>query len=57
MNIVICRCEGEIKESCYADEEIQANWYTKEEVKKLLDDNEYMSVRTQMFLWLWVNEL
>ena len=57
MNIVICRCEGEIKESCYVDEEIQANWYTKEEVKKLLDDNEYMSVRTQMFLWLWVNEL
>ena len=56
MVIVICKCDGEIKESCYVDEEIIAKWYTKEEVKKLLDDGEYMSVRTQMFLWQWVNE-
>lgn len=56
MYIVICRCEGDIKESCYEDEEIIANWYTKEEVRKLIEEGAYMSVRTQMFLYQWVNE-
>ena len=57
MQIVICECEGEIVNSSFADEEIVARWYTKEEVKELLDDGEYMSVRTQMFLWQWANNL
>lgn len=55
MVIVICECEGEIVNSTFEEEEIRANWYTKEEVRKLLKDGEYMSVRTQMFLWAWVN--
>ena len=55
MNIVIAKVDGEIKESCYENEEIIANWYTKEEVKKLLEEGAYMSVRTQMFLWMWIN--
>lgn len=55
MSIVICYCDGEIKESCFEEEEIQANWYTKEQVKELLDKKVYMSVRTQMFLWQWIN--
>ena len=57
MQIVVCLCNGEIKESCFVDEEIEAKWYTKEEIKKLLDEGAYMSVRTQMFLWQWVNEI
>ena len=56
MQIVICRCEGEIAPSCFEDEEIIAKWYTKEEIKKLLNDGAFMSVRTQMFLWQWANE-
>ena len=56
MVIVVCTCEGEIKESCFADEEIKAKWYTKEEVRELLDQGAFMSVRTQTFLWMWVNE-
>lgn len=56
MNIVICTCEGNIKESIYEEEEIMANWYTKEDVRKLLKEGAYMSVRTQMFLWQWVNK-
>ena len=56
MSIVICYCDGEIKKSCFEDEEIQANWYTKEQIKELLDKGVYMSVRTQMFLWQWVNQ-
>ena len=40
----------------FIEEEIEANWYTKEEVKKLIEEGAYMSVRTQMFLWQWINE-
>ena len=29
MQLVICTCEGEIKESIFADEEISAKWYSK----------------------------
>lgn len=56
MVIVICRVDGEIKESCFDVEEIKAGWFTKEDVRKLLDNKAYMSVRTQMFLYQWVNE-
>lgn len=56
MQIVICTVEGEIVNSSFEDEEITARWYTKKEVKELLDNHAYMSVRTQMFLWQWVNE-
>ena len=55
MQLVVCTCEGEIKESIFADEEIQARWYTKEEVKTLFLEEAYMSVRTQMFLYMWMN--
>ena len=57
MQIVICLCDGEIKDSCFVDEEIHAKWYTKDEIRQLLADGAYMSVRTQMFLWSWVNEI
>lgn len=54
MQIVIGEVEGEISGSCFVEEEIKPAWYTKEEVKKLLEEGAYMSVRTQMFLWQWV---
>ena len=54
MKIVICTCEGTLQESCFADEEIQASWFTKEEVRQLLKEA-YMSVRTQMLLYMWIN--
>ena len=53
MQIVIAICDGEIHNSTFADEEIVANWYTKEEVRKLIQDGAFMSVRTQMFLYEW----
>lgn len=56
MQIVICRVDGEFRESIFADEEIIANWYTKDQVRKLLEEDALMSVRTQMFLYQWVNE-
>ena len=56
IHLVVCEAEGEIKESCFADEEINTRWYTKEEIKTLINQGAYMSVRTQMFLWQWINE-
>ena len=56
MQIVVCEAEGEIKESCFADEEINTKWYSKEQIKTLINQGAYMSVRTQMFLWQWINE-
>ena len=56
MKIIVCTVKGEIAESCFADEEIKANWYTKSEVKKLLDEGAYMSTRTQMLLYMWIKE-
>ena len=56
MQLVICTCEGQIKESIFVDEEIHAKWYTKEEVKTMFLEKAYMSVRTQMFLYMWMNQ-
>ena len=56
MTMVVCRCKGETKPSEDELEEIIAQWYTKEEAKKLLDEGYGMSVRTQMFLYQWLNE-
>ena len=57
MTIVIGTARGEITNSCYVNEEIEAKWYTKEEIKRLLEEGAYMSVRTQMFLWQWVTPI
>ena len=57
MVIVIATVKGEIKKSCFADEEIEARWFTKEEVRQMIKDGTYMSVRTQMFLYQWINEV
>lgn len=57
MTIVIGVATGEIHDSCFVDEEIEAKWYNKEEIKRLLAEGAFMSVRTQMFLWTWVNPI
>lgn len=56
MQLVVCTCEGEIKDSIFVNEEIAAKWYSKEEVKTLFLEKAFMSVRTQMFLYMWMNE-
>ena len=56
MIIIIGRAKGEVKESIFVDEEISAKWYTKAEIKELLASGALMSVRTQIFLYKWVNE-
>jgi len=50
---IICTACGGFEESTSADEEIEAGWYTKEEVKELLDNGVAMSFRTQSVLYMW----
>lgn len=56
MQIVVCECKGDISGSIFVEEEIKPSWYTKEDIKKLLNEGAFMSVRTQMFLWQWSNQ-
>ncbi len=49
---VIAVIDGDIRESDSSFEEIEAGWYTKEEVKLLLKTSK-MSARAQMFCFLW----
>ena len=43
---------GEFHESTSAEEEIQAGWYTRAEVRELLE-NEYFAARTQAYCYPW----
>ncbi len=56
MEIVICEAKGDVRNSLDEAEVIEANWYSKEDVRKLFDLKVKMSVRTQMFLWCWLNQ-
>lgn len=56
MNIcVIGVAKGTITESNSSVEEIQAAWYTKEEVRKLLKESSFAG-RTQSYCYLWSKE-
>lgn len=50
---VICHAKGEFAPSTSADEEIEAGWYTKADIRKLFNDHTLMAQRTQSFLWMW----
>ena len=53
--VVIGKAEGEFAPSTSAEEEIEASWYTKEEMKKLLSEDEHFAARTQAYCWCWAN--
>ena len=46
---------GEFSESSSSREEIEAGWYTKQEVKDLLG-RECFAARTQAFCYMWARE-
>ena len=52
---VVGRCSGEITGSDSSVEEIEACWYTKEEVRELLK-TERFAARTQAYCYLWSRE-
>jgi ADP-ribose pyrophosphatase len=49
---VIGTAEGEFAPSTSDEEEIEARWYTKEEVKELLKQNNF-AARTQAYCYWW----
>jgi ADP-ribose pyrophosphatase len=53
MNVcVVGSCEGEIAMSDSSFEEIEAGWYTKEEIRTLLK-SERFAARTQAYCYMW----
>ena len=55
MNVcIVGTCEGEIQMSDSSFEEIEAGWYTKEEVKELLNTEKF-AARTQAYCYMWAN--
>ena len=53
MNVcVVGTCDGEIQMSDSSFEEIEAAWYTKSEVRRLLE-TERFAARTQAYLYMW----
>lgn len=53
--IVFCEAEGETCECSFDDEEICSSLYTKEEVRKMLEE-ETFSARAQAVCYLWSKE-
>lgn len=53
--ILIGYANGEFQKSTSPDEEIEPAWYTKDEAKKLLENNSLISSKTQLYLWMWAN--
>lgn len=51
--VVIGTAEGEFAPSTSAEEEIEAAWYTKDEMKNLLSEDEHFAARTQAYCWCW----
>ena len=52
---IVGKARGEFKKSTSTVEEIQARWYTKEEVKQLLKKEKF-AARTQMFCYMWTSD-
>lgn len=53
LETVICIADGEFSDSTNIDEEIEARWYTKEEIRELLESGVPMTMRTQSYLYMW----
>ena len=49
---VVGKCSGEIKKSDSVFEEIEAGWYTKDEIRELLKTEKF-AARTQAYCYLW----
>ena len=52
---VIGTAEGEFAPSTSDEEEIEARWYTREEVRELLKQTNF-AARTQAYCYWWVRE-
>lgn len=52
---IVCKATGEFSKSTSAEEEIEAGWFTKEQVRELLKTEKF-AARTQAYCYLWSKE-
>ena len=50
--VIVGKARGEFKESTSTLEEIDARWYTKEEMRELLKAEKF-AARTQAYCYMW----
>ena len=53
--VIICTAAGEFSPSTSDEEEIEASWYTKEDIRKL-SSSDCFAARTQAYCRLWAAE-
>lgn len=51
----IVKATGKIRESDNVNEEIESDWYTKEQVKEMLKRGELFALATQRVCYMWAN--
>lgn len=54
--VVIGTAEGDFAPSTSDEEEIEARWYSKKELKDLLENSTQFAARTQAYAMMWVRE-
>ena len=53
--VVVGEAEGEFAHSTSDEEEIEAIWFTKEQMRELLKTDEHFAARTQAYCWCWAH--
>ena len=54
--VIIGKARGEFAPSTSAEEEIEAKWFSKQEMRELLAVDTSFAARTQAYCWLWSRE-
>lgn len=54
---IVGKAGGTFAPSTSAVEEIEAGWYTKEQIKKLLDSGQPFAARSQAYCYMWCRQL
>lgn len=52
---IIGTAEGKFAPSTSTEEEIEAGWYTRAQIRALLEENAPFAARTQAYCYLWAN--
>ena len=51
--VIIGEAQGNFAPSTSAEEEIEAKWYTKDEMRELLKTDVHFAARTQAYCYMW----
>ena len=51
--VVVGAAEGEFAPSTSVEEELEAKWYSREQMRKMVEQDEHFAARTQAYCWCW----